>query len=157
MHCEGKWKLRSHNTSYCLIELITKASVTIYVFINIWLRILTVMLRCRSKRKVLFQNIVMTRITGLWWHMQQYFNYHSRYICSGYGWGCRGCDRMLVGLITTYAVNGYHHSCCEFESRSCEVYPIQHYVIKLVSDLRQVDGFLWVLWFPLPLKLTATI
>jgi hypothetical protein len=26
-----------------------------------------------------------------------------------------------------------------------EVYSIQHYVIKFVSDLRQVGGFLWVL------------
>ena len=34
---------------------------------------------------------------------------------------------------------------------------IQHYVIKFVSDLRQVCGFLWVLRFPPPLKLTATI
>ena len=38
-----------------------------------------------------------------------------------------------------------------------EVYSIQHYVIKFVSDLRQVSGFLWVLWFPPPIKLTATI
>jgi hypothetical protein len=38
-----------------------------------------------------------------------------------------------------------------------EVYSIQQYVIKLVSDLRQVDGFLWVPWFPPPIKLTATI
>ena len=29
-------------------------------------------------------------------------------------------------------------------------------VIKFVSDLRQVSGFLWVLWFPPPVKLTAT-
>ena len=29
-----------------------------------------------------------------------------------------------------------------------EVYSIQHYVIKFVSDLRQVDGFLLVLRFP---------
>jgi len=28
---------------------------------------------------------------------------------------------------------------------------------KVVSDLRQVDGFLMVLRFPLPIKLTATI
>ena len=34
---------------------------------------------------------------------------------------------------------------------------IQHYVIKCVSGLRQVGGFLWVLWFPPPIKLTATI
>ena len=38
-----------------------------------------------------------------------------------------------------------------------KVYSIQHYVIKFVSDLRQVGGFLWVLWFPPPIKLTATI
>ena len=25
-----------------------------------------------------------------------------------------------------------------------EVYSIQHYVMKFISDLRQVDGFLWV-------------
>jgi len=29
-----------------------------------------------------------------------------------------------------------------------EVYSIQHYVIKFVSDLRQVSGFLQVLGFP---------
>ena len=28
-----------------------------------------------------------------------------------------------------------------------EVYSIQHYVIKYVSDLRQVGGFLWLLRF----------
>ena len=37
------------------------------------------------------------------------------------------------------------------------VYSIQHYVIKFVSDLRQVAGFLPVLRFPPPIKLTATI
>jgi hypothetical protein len=37
---------------------------------------------------------------------------------------------------------------CEFESRSDEVFPIQHYVIKFVSDLRQLGGFLRVLRFP---------
>ena len=38
-----------------------------------------------------------------------------------------------------------------------EMYSIQHYVIKFVSDLRQVCGFLQVLRFPPPIKLTATI
>jgi hypothetical protein len=38
-----------------------------------------------------------------------------------------------------------------------EVYWIQHYVIKLVSDLRQVGGFLRVLQFPPTIKLTSTI
>ena len=35
-----------------------------------------------------------------------------------------------------------------------ESYSIEHYVIKFVSDLRQVGSFLWV---PLPIKLTITI
>jgi hypothetical protein len=43
------------------------------------------------------------------------------------------------------------------ESRSREVYPKQHYLIKSVSDLRQVGGFLRVLRFPPPIKLTATM
>ena len=34
-----------------------------------------------------------------------------------------------------------------------EVYSIQHYVIKFVSDLRQVGGFLRVLWVPPPSKI----
>jgi hypothetical protein len=38
-----------------------------------------------------------------------------------------------------------------------EVYSIQHHVIKFVSNLRQVSGFLRVLRFPAPIKLTATI
>jgi hypothetical protein len=37
------------------------------------------------------------------------------------------------------------------------VYSIQHYVIKFVSDLRQGGGFLRMLRFPPPIKLTATI
>jgi hypothetical protein len=38
-----------------------------------------------------------------------------------------------------------------------EVYSIQYCVIKFVSELRQVGGFLRVLRFPPPIKLTATI
>jgi hypothetical protein len=38
-----------------------------------------------------------------------------------------------------------------------EVYPIQHYAIKFVSYLRQVGGFLRVIRFPPPIKLTVTI
>ena len=37
----------------------------------------------------------------------------------------------------------------------CELNSIQHYVIKFVSELRQVRGFLSVLHFPPPIKLTA--
>ena len=38
-----------------------------------------------------------------------------------------------------------------------EVYSRQHFVIKFVSDLRQVGSFLWVLRFPPPIKLTTMI
>ena len=38
-----------------------------------------------------------------------------------------------------------------------KVYLMQHYVIKFVSDLRQVSYILRVLGFPPPIKLTATI
>ena len=38
-----------------------------------------------------------------------------------------------------------------------EVYLIQHYVIKFVSDLWHVNGFLMVLRFPPPIKQTSTI
>ena len=49
----------------------------------------------------------------------------------------------------------HHHWCCEMESRSGR--GVQHYVTKLVSDLQQVGGFLRVLQFPPPIKLTAMI
>jgi len=58
----------------------------------------------------------------------------------------------VVGFPTTSAISVCHHQCCEFEPRSGEVYSIQHYVIKFVSDLRQVGGFLRVLLFSPPIK-----
>ena len=69
--------------------------------------------------------------------------------------GRRGRDRMVVGFTTTFmqsvpittevvSSNPFHG----------EMYSIQHYVIKLISDLWQVVGFLR---FPPPIKLTSTI
>ena len=49
---------------------------------------------------------------------------------------------------------------CLFTFKKCnpgEVYSVQHYVKKFVSNLRQVSGFRGVLRFPPPIKLTATI
>jgi len=37
-----------------------------------------------------------------------------------------------------------------------KVYSI-HYAIKFVSDMQQISGFLLVLWFPPPIKLTTAI
>jgi hypothetical protein len=62
---------------------------------------------------------------------------------------------MVVGFATTCAINAYHHSCCEFESRSGR--GVQHYVIKFVSDLRQVVAFLWGVRLTSRIKLTATM
>ena len=53
--------------------------------------------------------------------------------------GDRGRVRMIVGFTTTDTFSANHHLCCEFESRPGR--DVQHYVIKFVSDLRQVGGF----------------
>ena len=55
-----------------------------------------------------------------------------------------------------YLQSAYHHQ-HEIESHTGEVYSMQHYMIKFVSDLLQVGGFQRVLCFPTPVKLTATI
>jgi hypothetical protein len=68
--------------------------------------------------------------------------------------GRRGHDCVVVGFTTIYAISAYHHWCCEFESRPGR--GVKHYVIKFVSDLWQVSGFLRVLRFPPQIKLTAT-
>ena len=57
-----------------------------------------------------------------------------------------GMYGMVVGFTTTLAISAYHHWCCEFKSLSGR--GVQHYVMKFVSDLRQVGGFLRVLQFP---------
>jgi hypothetical protein len=66
----------------------------------------------------------------------------------------RGRDRMLVRFITAYANDDCHLERCKLESRSGEVYSIHHYVIKFVSDLRQVGGFYR---FPPPIVVPATM
>jgi len=68
-----------------------------------------------------------------------------------------GHGHMVVEFTTTYAISAYHHWSFEFESRSGEVYLIQHYVIKFVSNLWQVGSFLRVLQFPPSIKQNAMI
>ena len=59
------------------------------------------------------------------------------------------CRSLFVFRIRkSFAIGTHRHWRCELESRSNEVYSIQNYVIKIISDLRQVGGFLRVLWFP---------
>ena len=69
--------------------------------------------------------------------------------------GRRGRDRIVVGFTTTYVISVYQQWCCEYESRSGR--GVHNFVIKFVSDLRQVGGFVRLLQFLSPIKLTATI
>jgi len=71
--------------------------------------------------------------------------------------GRRGRDRMVLDLLLPMQSVLITTNKCEFEPRSGKVNSMQHYVIKFVIDLRQVGGFLRVLRFPPPIKLTATI
>ena len=64
---------------------------------------------------------------------------------------------VVVGFMTTYAVSAYYHYSCEFESRSLPVVLDTTLCDKVCQYLRQVSGFLWVLRFPPPIKLTARI
>ena len=65
--------------------------------------------------------------------------------------GCRGRDRMVVESITTY-MQSMPIATNVVSSNPVQVYSIQHTVIKFVSDLRHVGGFLR---FPPPIKLTT--
>ena len=65
------------------------------------------------------------------------------------------CDRMVVGFTNTCVISATINR--SLNPAYGKVYSIQHYVIKFVSDLRQVSGFLQVLRFPPPIKLTASI
>jgi hypothetical protein len=68
-------------------------------------------------------------------------------------------DGMVVGFTTTLPMEPVLITPYVVSSNqgSGEMYSIQHYVIKFVSDLRQVSGFLRVTFFPPPIKLTARI
>ena len=82
------------------------------------------------------------------------FDRATLYICCTRLMYCqdrRGRNHMVVGFIITYAISAHHVSSNPVHG---EVYSIQHYVIKSVSDLRQAGGFLRIL--P-PMKLSATI
>jgi hypothetical protein len=64
--------------------------------------------------------------------------------------GRRGRDSIVVGFPTTCAISVYHYQVVNSNPVHAEVYSMQHYVIKFVSDLRHVGGFLCVFQFPTP-------
>ena len=63
---------------------------------------------------------------------------------------------MVVGFITVQSVPITTKVVSSWPVHG-EVYSMQPCVMKFVSDLRQVGGFLRVVRFPLPIKLTAMI
>jgi hypothetical protein len=105
------------------------------------------------------KNFLPHRAMGIECHFQQYFSFIMAV-------SFMICHKSMPRLITLSLID-YTSPCkglswswsygCEFESHPDGVYSIQHYVIKFVSHLRQVSGLLWVIRFPPPIKLTATI
>ena len=66
-----------------------------------------------------------------------------------------GRDRMVFGFTTTCVINAYHHWRCEFDSRSWGDIldtPVCDQVCRWLTT-----GFLRVLQFPPPIKLTTTL
>jgi hypothetical protein len=61
---------------------------------------------------------------------------------------------IYISMLFIFTYSFYSQS---LNPAHCEVYSVQHCVIKFVSDLWKVSGFLRVLQFPPPIKLTATI
>jgi hypothetical protein len=64
MHCEGKQNLRSHNTRCCLIEVVTKAGLTVSTFLlahHIHKNM------CTSKKITRHFQIAFVTITFLMW------------------------------------------------------------------------------------------
>jgi hypothetical protein len=57
---------------------------------------------------------------------------------------------VVIGFKTTYIMQSVPITINVVSTNLIQA--IQHYVIKFVSDLRQVDGFLRVLQFPPPIK-----
>ena len=66
-------------------------------------------------------------------------------------------DVYFISIDWSYGIWIYYYLCPSVPITTKVVSSIQHYVLKFVSDLRQVDGFLRVLRFPPPMKLTAKI
>ena len=63
-------------------------------------------------------------------------------------------DSMVVGFITTYAISADHS--CEFESLSWRGW-LDITFGEVWQWLAACLWFLWVLWFPPPIKLTTAI
>ena len=65
-------------------------------------------------------------------------------------------DNMIIPVFVSIVNLGHLTKVVSLIPAYGEVYLIQHYGIKFVSDLQYVSSFLCVLRFPPPVKLTAT-
>jgi hypothetical protein len=82
------------------------------------------------------------------WNKKVYFTGMSHYQCHHnrkYSASDKGRrDRIIVGFTTTCAISAFTTNVVSSNPIHDEVYSIQHHVIKFVSYLRQVSGFLRV-------------
>ena len=73
----------------------------------------------------------------------------------------RLCNQYCFNLVSTLNIINYRvpitTTVVSLNPIHGEVYLIQHYVIKFVSDLRKFGGFPWEVQFPLSIELTAMI
>ena len=103
-----------------------------------------IVLNFQQDRSPWTQEISQNNCVHRWTTTDQYPGHHGR-------------DHMIVGFTTTYASSAHHHYSCEFESHSGKVCTIQLCVIKFVSELQQIGGFLRVLRFPPTIKLKSML
>ena len=59
-------------------------------------------------------------------------------------------DHSMIQIFVVMIILNYLCNQCIYQN-------VLDYVIKFVSDLQYVGGFQWLLRFPAPVKLTATI
>jgi hypothetical protein len=117
---------------FSLLSLSGASSGSPYQFRQIMVLIKTVSKTTCPLFYIYHVSIYFNRIGGPWWSWS-YGSWIYNYLC----------NRQTKVVISNH-VHG-------------KVYSIQHYVIKFVSDLRQVHSFPLILWFPPPIKLTATV
>jgi hypothetical protein len=90
----------------------------------------------------------------VWWTrwivLRSRITFGIRYVI----WSCQSRNFSDKSAIILLSVESVHITTTVVSSNLVddEVYSIQHYVIKIVSDLQQVGCFLWVLRFPPPIK-----
>jgi hypothetical protein len=104
---------------------------------------------------------LLLRFSEWFWNCSEsvvFFVFHFITICDvtiGNHSDRRGSHSIVVGFTTTYAINAYHHWCCEFESRLGR--GVQHYVIKFSVTCDRSVVFSGSSGFLPSIKLTATI